>query len=57
MLYQIFNSAQNYQIDSSLLNEIPLKPTMEWLSFSKKEFKSAINKCNNPSAPGLDYVS
>jgi len=56
MLYQIFNLAQKCQANPSLLNEIPLKSTMEWLPFSKKEFKNAINKCNNLSAPRLDHV-
>ena len=39
MLYQIFNFAQNCQVNLSLLNEIPLKHTREWLPFSKEEFK------------------
>jgi len=52
----------NIQLNTKLLNpnlldEIPLKPTMVWLPFSKKEFKNAINKCNNLSSLGLDHIT
>ena len=57
MLYQTFNLVQNHQVNLSLLNEIPSKPIIEWLSFSKKEFKNAINKCNNLSTPWLHHIS
>ena len=48
-LHLIFNLAQNHQIDLSLLDEILLKSIMEWLPFSKEEFKNAIHNCNNSS--------
>ena len=56
-LHQSFNSAQDHQIDSQLLKEIPGKEVMEWNLFLKKEFISAIKKCNNFLTPGLDKSS
>jgi len=34
-----------------------MKPTIDWPPFSKEDFRSTINKCNNLSAPGPDHVS
>jgi len=44
-------------MDLNILNEIEHKPFQQWNSFSKAEFKSAISKCNDFSAPGLDKLS
>ena len=55
-LHQSFNSAHNRQVNTNILDEILFKPVAEWLSFSKKEFKSAISKYNNSSASKLDKI-
>ena len=44
-------------MDLNILNEIEHKPSQQWNSFSKAEFKSAISKCNDSSALGLDKLS
>jgi len=56
-LHSSFNSAQCWQVDVSLLNEIPTKETSLWNTFSKTEILQAIKKCNNSSAPGPDKLS
>jgi len=56
-LHLFFNSAQNCQIDSQLLEEIPGKKIMIWDSFSKEEFIGVIKKYNNSSTPGPDKLS
>jgi len=56
-LHLSFNSAQDYQIDSQLLEEISSKETTKWNSFSKEELISIIEKCNNFSTPVLDKLS
>ena len=47
----------NCQVDLNILSEIDYKPTSQWYSFSKEEFKQAINKCNNSSVPGPDKLT
>jgi len=44
-------------VDPNILNEIERKPSQQWSSFSRTEFKSAINKCSDSSAPGPDKLS
>jgi len=39
--------AQDHQIDIRVLDEISNEVPMVWVSFSKAEFISSINKCNN----------
>jgi len=56
-LHNTFNTALHCQVDLDILNEIDCKPTSQWFSFSKEEFKQAISKCNNLSAPGPDKLS
>jgi len=56
-LYSSFNSVHNYQINIDILNEVLLKFVSDWKSFSKKEFKNTISKCNDTSAPGLNKIS
>jgi len=56
-LHSSFNTALNRHVDLNILNEIERKPSQQWNSFSKAEFKSAISKCNDSSAPGLDKLS
>jgi len=41
----------------NILDEISLKPSLDWLSFSNEEFISAIDKYNNLSIPSPDSVS
>ena len=57
VLYNIFNSAQNWQIDISLLDKIPYKNTSNWSPFSKVELVNIIYKCNNSSTSSLDKLS
>ena len=56
-LYSTFNTALNHQIDLNILNEVEHKPSQWWSSFSKEEFKSAISKCSDASAPGPDKLT
>jgi len=44
-------------MDPQLLEEIFCKEIMKWNLFSKEEFVSVIEKCNNLSTPGLDKLS
>jgi len=44
-------------VDLNILNEIERKPSQQWSSFSRAEFKSAISKCNDSSALGPDKLS
>jgi len=53
----MFNSAQDHHINLDALNKIISKPTTIWMTFSNEEFKSAINKYNTLSTPGLDHIS
>jgi len=52
----MFNSVQDCQINTSLLDEIPMKPKSDWPPFSNKEFRNVIQKCSNLFILGLDYV-
>ena len=56
-LYNSFNTALHCQVDLSILNEVECKPCQIWNPFSRYEFKSAIHKCIDTSAPGPDKVS
>ena len=56
-LYLLFNIAQNYQIDISVLDKIPNKCLMGWGPFSEEEFISSISKCNNLLSSGLKKLS
>ena len=52
-----FNNTLHHRVDVNILNEIKRKPCQPWNSFSSHEFKSAILKCSNSSAPGPDKLS
>ena len=39
-----------------ILDKIPSKLLLIWLSFSNEKFTSAIKKCNNSSTPGLNKI-
>ena len=56
-LHKSFNNALHRQIDINILNEIENKPGQPWSPFSSQEFKSAIIKCSDSSAPGPDKMS
>ena len=56
-LHKSFNSAQSYQVNFNLLEEIPDKTTMLWAPFSKKKLHYTIEKYNNSSTPELDKLS
>ena len=56
-LHKSFNNALHRQVNVSILNEIERKPCNPWNPFSSNEFKSAIHKCSDHSAPGPDKMS
>lgn len=56
-LHNSFNTALHRQVDLSILNEVKCKLCQIWNPFSRYEFKSAIHKCIDTSAPGPDKVS
>lgn len=55
--YDTFNHVVNRQVDVDILNEIENKAILLWEPFSKHEFRKAISKCNNLSAPGPDKIT
>jgi len=56
-LHNTFNTALNRQVDLNIINKIEHKLSQNWFPFSKEEFKSAISKCSNASAPGPDKLT
>jgi len=56
-LHNSFNNALHHQINVNILNEIERKLRQSWSPFSSHEFKSAILKCTDSSAPGPDKMS
>ena len=56
-LHSTFNTALHRQVDLNILSKIDSKPTLQWFPFSREEFKQAISKCNNSSAPGPNKLS
>jgi len=40
-----------------VFNELSPKPTTAWASFSKEEFRQALDKCNNSSVPGPNKLT
>ena len=56
-LHNSFNTALHRRVDFDILNEVKCKPCQVWNSFSKYEFRSAIKKCVDTSAPGPDMMS
>jgi len=55
-LHSSFNTTLHRQVDSNILNEVKHKPSQWWSPFSRTEFKSAISKCSDLSAPGPDKL-
>ena len=56
-LHASFNTALHRQVNVDVLNKIGSKVISLWETFSKDEFRQAINKCNNLSAPGPDKLT
>ena len=56
-LHNSFYTALHRQVDFNILNEVKCKPCLTWNPFSRYEFKSAIHKCIDSSAPGPDKMS
>ena len=56
-LHATFNTALHRQVDTEVLNELRPKPTINWVPFSKEEFRQALIKCNNSSALGSDKLT
>ena len=57
MLHNTFNTTLNRQVNLNIINEIENKSSQNWSPFSKNEFRSAISKCSNLLAPGLDKLT
>jgi len=47
-----FNTMLHHQVDTEVLNKLSLKPTINWVPFSKEEFRQVLIKCNDSSALG-----
>ena len=56
-LHSTFNTTLHCHVNLSILREIAHKPCQTWNSFSRYEFKSAISKCIDTSALGLDKMT
>ena len=56
-LHSTFNTALHHPINLNILDEIAHKPRHSWNPFSEYEFKSAIDKCTDTSAPGPDKLT
>jgi len=57
VLHSTFNTALHQQVDTEVINELSPKPITAWPPFSKEEFRQALDKCNNSSAPGPDKLT
>ena len=56
-LHSTFNTALHWQVDMEIFNKLSPKPTTAWASFLKEEFRQALVKYNNSSAPGPDKLT
>ena len=56
-LHNLFNTALHRRVNFDILNEVEHKPCQVWNSFSRYEFRSAIHKCVDTSAPDPDRMS
>ena len=56
-LHSSFNTTLHRQVDFNILNEVEHKPCQTWNAVSRYEFRSAIHKCVDTSAPGPDRMS
>ena len=53
-LHSTFNTANNCQVDTTILDEISDKYIVPWPEFSREEFKFVLSSYNNSSTPGPD---
>ena len=51
-----FNTVLHHQVDTNILDEIGCKAIFAWVPFSKEEFRWALIKCSNSSAPSPDKL-
>ena len=56
-LHSTFNTTLHRQVDMDIFNELSPKPITAWAPFSKEEFRQALNKYNNSSAPDPDKLT
>ena len=56
-LHSTFNTTLHRPVNLNILNELAHKSRHPWNSFSEYEFKSAIDKCTDTSAPGPDKLT
>ena len=56
VLHLFFNMAQNHQININILNKIPDKCPIRWVSFFEEKFISSIIKCNNLLTPSSNKL-
>jgi len=56
-LHLMFNIAQDHQVNTNILDEIPVKYFTSWPLFLREEFTSSIAKCNNSSTPDPNKLS
>jgi len=56
-LYSTFNTVLHRQVNMDVFNELSPKPITAWAPFSKEEFRQALNKYNNLSAPDPDKLT
>jgi len=56
-LHKSFNSAQEREVNTHFLDEIPDKSTIEWKSFSRNEIIDTIEKYDNSLALGPDKLT
>jgi len=55
-LHTTFNTVLHWQVDTGIFNKLSPKPTIALAPFLKEEFRQALVKCNNSSAPGPDKL-
>ena len=56
-LHATFNTVLHCHVDTEVLNELSSKPTIDWVPFSKEEFRQALIKCNNSLALGSNKLT
>ena len=57
VLYSSFNSVLSHKVNLHLLDEIPNREPVNWISFARKELINTIEKCNNSSAPSPNKLT
>jgi len=57
VLHQSYNTAANYSVDFSVLDEVLSQATCSWVPFSLLEMQEALKACSNVSAPGPNHIT